>query len=476
MTAAETSGWSPSATRTAPASGPIASNPTCSELDRPRSGSGIDDPARAPPARWRPRSRSASCPRTTTDSPIPASARASRTCWRTGRPPIVAEQLAATEARSRPGGEDESHGPLGHIGIFPPPCGQSSLAAVEADHPRGRPPMRRESVTDDHRARPDARRRPARSAATEADSGAGTEPPPSRRSTSGRQLACRSRARRRDHRPAREPGRRMDVRLRRPDPDRRRAWSLRHRLCLVRSRGGSPDLRAARPDPGRRHDLGRARHPVTWPRSCSTWTTWTPTAASSGLILTLGLGYRRRRPLLRGDAVVDRRTGRALDGGAGRGDRATRLVLHRAAASSSSAGSATSPSAIWFLRAGVEVITLHPAGGPRHARGGRPGRAAAAPAPAGVRRARTFDRRGDHRPPAHVGSSSARGRGSTDWLASCSTSRAWSSSSSARASPSSRGRTRDDRRPDRSDARPPDRAQAGRWPGARSRIGAPVPP
>ena len=41
MTSTETSGWSPSATRTALASGPIASNPTASELDSPRSGSGF---------------------------------------------------------------------------------------------------------------------------------------------------------------------------------------------------------------------------------------------------------------------------------------------------------------------------------------------------------------------------------------------------------------------------------------------------
>ena len=45
------------------------------------------------------------------------------------------QQLAATEARSGPGGKDESHGPIGHIGIFPPPCGQSSLAAPRPTTP-----------------------------------------------------------------------------------------------------------------------------------------------------------------------------------------------------------------------------------------------------------------------------------------------------------------------------------------------------
>ena len=60
------------------------------------------------------------------------------------RPPADRrEQLAATEARAGPGGQDESHGSTGHIGIFPPPCGQSSLAPLEADHPSGRPPLRR---------------------------------------------------------------------------------------------------------------------------------------------------------------------------------------------------------------------------------------------------------------------------------------------------------------------------------------------
>jgi hypothetical protein len=45
------------------------------------------------------------------------------------------EQFAATEARSGPGGQDESHGSIGHIGIFPPPCGQSSLAAPRPTTP-----------------------------------------------------------------------------------------------------------------------------------------------------------------------------------------------------------------------------------------------------------------------------------------------------------------------------------------------------
>ena len=51
------------------------------------------------------------------------------------------QQLAAAEARSRTRGEHESHGPSGHIGIFPLPWSESSLATVGADHPRGLPPM-----------------------------------------------------------------------------------------------------------------------------------------------------------------------------------------------------------------------------------------------------------------------------------------------------------------------------------------------
>ena len=119
-----------------------------------------------------------------------------------------------------------------------------ALRPSEPTTPGVRPPMRREAVTDDHRARTDARRRPARSAhrlrpqpEAEAAAGRGDRPgPPFDQRT---QLACRCRDRRRRHRPAREPGRRrLDIRLRRRDPivaGPRRVW---HGLCLVRSRGG----------------------------------------------------------------------------------------------------------------------------------------------------------------------------------------------------------------------------------------------
>ena len=113
---------------------PIASKPTRSELDRPRSGSGLTTRRASPPVDRR-LDLLRVLPSTTTDSPTPASASASRTCWRTGRPAIVASSLPPPNRDPGPGGEHESHGLLGHIGIFPPPCGQSSLATSRPTTP-----------------------------------------------------------------------------------------------------------------------------------------------------------------------------------------------------------------------------------------------------------------------------------------------------------------------------------------------------
>ena len=123
MTAAETSGWSPSATRTASASGPMASNPTCSELDRPRSGSGLTT-RRAPPPGDRGLDPLRVVPEDDDRLPHPGLGQGVQDVLEDRPPADRRQQLAATEARPGPGRKDEPDRPVRHIGIFPPPCGQ----------------------------------------------------------------------------------------------------------------------------------------------------------------------------------------------------------------------------------------------------------------------------------------------------------------------------------------------------------------
>ena len=213
MTAAETSGWSPRATSTAPASAPIAANPTWSELDRPRSGSGLTT-RRALPHSMAASMRSASCPRTTTDSPTPASATASSTCWRTDRPAMVASSLPPPKRDPAPAASTSPTVPLVISASSHCRAAGVALRTVGADHPRGRRPMRREAVTDDHRARTDARRRPARSHGP--GRGGSCRRPAAPAGVRPADAAClRCRVCRRRHRPDRKPGGGMDVRLRR---------------------------------------------------------------------------------------------------------------------------------------------------------------------------------------------------------------------------------------------------------------------
>ena len=125
-----TSGWSPSATRTASAAGSTASNPTWSELDRPRSGAGFTT-RRSVRQAMASSTAAASPPRTTTTSSMPAAASASRTCWRTGRPPTDASSFPppkrdpAPAARTSPTVRDSiaasSHRRAGEV-----PCATSA--------------------------------------------------------------------------------------------------------------------------------------------------------------------------------------------------------------------------------------------------------------------------------------------------------------------------------------------------------------
>ena len=162
--------------------------------------------------------------------------------------------------------------------------------------------------------------------------------------------------RRRGHRPSRELCRCLDVRLHRRDPDRGRAGRVWHRLRLVRARGRLTDCREPGPDPGRRHDLGRAGHPVRGrdpdrpgrPRHLRRRLRAHPDvrAGVAGVIL-----YFAATQWWTGGPAAPWTAALAS------GDRATRLVLMGAGLVLIGwLGNVTI--GFWFLRAGVEVITL----------------------------------------------------------------------------------------------------------------------
>ena len=263
------------------------------------------------------------------------------------------------------------------------------------------------------------------------------------------------------------------VRLHWRDPPRRRAGRLRGGLRLVRARRArrpSP----ARPDPGGRHDLGRARASCSWPRSWPTSTNWTMYGGILGLILTFGLGIagvllysRPRSGGAAGRPLPGRRhrLGRPTD--QARPASALRLVLV------GWLGNVTI--GFWFLRAGPRS-SRSSCWRRSSMRAAADRRTAAAPDPGRIRRARTLGIVGAIIAFQHTASSSTRAPGSTTGSSSCSTSPGWSSSivgagiGSAEGSRTLTEGRRRRRRPRRSDG------QAGRRPGARSRIGAPLPP
>ena len=119
MTSTETSGWSPSATRTASASGPIASNPTASELESPRSGSGLTT-RRSARQSIAASMAAASSPEDDDDVVDPGRRERVEDVLEDRPPADRRQQLAATEPRPGARREDESDRPSAHAGIFAP--------------------------------------------------------------------------------------------------------------------------------------------------------------------------------------------------------------------------------------------------------------------------------------------------------------------------------------------------------------------
>ena len=129
MVSTGTSGWSPSATRTASASAGMASKPAVSELDNPRSGAGFT--TRVSVRHAIPASIGGGV-RTQDDDHALDPGRGERVEDVLEDRPAAdrGEQLSAPEARARAGCQDQCHRSRVHLGIFPPANGQGTVAPV----------------------------------------------------------------------------------------------------------------------------------------------------------------------------------------------------------------------------------------------------------------------------------------------------------------------------------------------------------
>ena len=129
MVSTGTSGWSPSATRTASASSGMASKPVLSELDNPRSGAGFTTRVSA---RHAIAASTAARVRTEDDDHLldPGLGERVEHVLEDGPAADRGKQLPAPEARARAGCQDQSDRPHSHVGIFPPARGQGTVALV----------------------------------------------------------------------------------------------------------------------------------------------------------------------------------------------------------------------------------------------------------------------------------------------------------------------------------------------------------